>query len=78
MDLRSRIRAWLVFMGWKQSELAEKSGLSRAAISQICGTGKYKSTPSQKALEKIVGAFGITMERFYGEVPRAPVRKRAA
>lgn len=35
----------------------------------------WRNVPSTRNLAKIVGALGITMERFYGRVPKA---KKAA
>ena len=65
-------------MGWTQSELAEKADLSRAAICTIEGAGKYKANPSQKALARIVEAFGISMAQFYGSVRKPKKSPKAA
>lgn len=75
MDLGARIAAWRRVRGLTQSQLADATSLSRAAICQIEGAGKYKSNPSQESLAAIVDALGLTMERFYGRVPKG---KRAA
>jgi putative transcriptional regulator len=75
MELGPRVRAWRESRGWTQADLAERTGLSRAAICQIEGAGKYKSDPSQKSLNAIVEAFGVTYTRFYGRVP-APKRSK--
>lgn len=53
-----------------RQELAEAVGVTVAAVYQWEGTGEHKVQPSLKTLEKIVDAFGITMERFYGRLPK--------
>lgn len=53
-----------------QAELAAVIGKSRAMICMIEGAGKHTSQPSPKTLQAIVDAFGVTMERFYGSVPK--------
>lgn len=76
MDLRTRIRLWREFKGWTQAKLAEQAGLSRASVCHYEGAGKRQSDPSQAALNEIVTALGLTMAKFYGEIPKA--KKRAA
>lgn len=70
MDLGTRIAAWRVWRGWTQAQLAAAAGLSRAAVCQYEGAGKYKSDPSQRALNAILAALALTIERFYGETPK--------
>lgn len=70
MDLGSRITAWRKQRDLTQVELAERAGVSPSAICQW-ESPKYKAAPSQASLEAIVAALGLTMERFYGRVPRA-------
>lgn len=69
MDLSSRISSWRKFKGLTHRELAEKIGVSAAAVYQWEGTGESKTSPSQANLEALVDALGLTMERFYGKVP---------
>jgi transcriptional regulator with XRE-family HTH domain len=76
MELGDRVAAWRRYRGWKQSELAARSGLSRAAICQIEGAGEYKSSPSQRSLNAIVDALDVTLTRFYGRIPKP--RSKAA
>ncbi len=71
MELGDRIAAWRRSKGWTQSQLAEASGLSRAAICQVEGAGKHKMNPSQESLNAMVKALGVTMEKFYGRIPKA-------
>lgn len=70
MDLGARITAWRNWKGWTQAQLADEASLSRAAVCQYEGAGKYKSDPSQAALTKIITALGITMAAFYGAIPK--------
>lgn len=72
MDLGARIDGWRKARGMTQLELAKRAGRSRAAISYYV---RGQETPSHKALCDIVDALGLTMERFYGRIPKA---KRAA
>lgn len=71
MDLGERIAAWRKWKGWTVQQLAEAVGVSAAAAYQWEGSGKSKTHPAQPTLEKIVDAFGLTMERFYGRIPKA-------
>lgn len=50
--------------GWNQSELADKSGVSRVMI------GKYErgdAVPSLDAAKKIADAFGVSLDYLVGE-----------
>jgi transcriptional regulator with XRE-family HTH domain len=53
-----------------QQALADAAGVTRAAVSQWEGGGNTKATPSHEHLTKVVAAFGLTMERFYGRLPK--------
>jgi len=73
MNEREMIRRWIV---WKsdrdskmffQKDLAEKAGLSITYLSNIM-TGTRN--PGTKTLERIAGAFGITMAEFYSGPPQ--------
>lgn len=37
----------------------------------VCQWEKSLARPSQRSLEALVAALGLTMERFYGRVPKA-------
>lgn len=83
LELGARIAAWLDWKGWSQKQLADACGYSRAAVCQwVSGTKgdgtkkKLKASPSQKSLAAIVDALGISLEKFYGRVPKP--RKVAA
>lgn len=71
MELGERIAAWRKWKGWTVPRLAEAVGVTAAAAYQWEGTGKAKTSPAQPTLEKIVAALGLTMERFYGRLPKA-------
>lgn len=70
IDLGTRIAAWRRAKGLTQRELADRLGLTAAAVYQWEGTGEQQVRPSLKNLEALVDALGITMERFYGRLPR--------
>lgn len=71
LDVGKRIAAWRAAKGWTQQQLAEAVGVTHAAVYQWEGTNGYHATPSLESLGKIVDALGITMERFYGRIPKA-------
>lgn len=71
LDVGKRIAAWRAARGWTQQQLAEAVGVTHAAVYQWEGTNGYHATPSLDNLEKVVAALGITMERFYGRIPKA-------
>jgi transcriptional regulator with XRE-family HTH domain len=70
MDVGARIKAWREAKGWSQQELADAVGVTHAAVYQWEDTGENKTTPSLAKLEKVAEAIGITMERFYGRIPK--------
>lgn len=67
-----RISDWLRYKGRRPAWLARETRLSTSAIAQI---QENKINPSLESLGRIVGALGITMEQFWGDVPAV---KRAA
>lgn len=70
MDIGSRVAGWMQHRGLNQKQLADKSGISRAMMSQVVGRGKYKTNPSQKTLKAIVeNGLELSMEQFYGPIP---------
>lgn len=78
MDLGTRIRSWRASRGYTQGELAKLAGVSVAAVCLWEGTGKRQNSPSQKHLDKVVKGLGLTLEKFYGKVPKPSKAKRAA
>lgn len=58
-----------------QGQLAEAIGVTRSAVCMWEGRGEYKNSPSQGHLAAAVEALGLTMERFYGRIPK---ERRAA
>lgn len=70
MDLGTRIAAWRRAKGYSQTQLAEKIGVTVAAVSYWEG-GEKQTSPTHEHLEAVVAALGITMERFYGRIPAA-------
>lgn len=70
MELGVRIAGWRKAKGLTQRELAERIGVSPAAVYQWEGCGDAKTKPALVHLEKLVDVLGISMERFYGRVPK--------
>ena len=50
--------------GWTEYQLAERSGLPQSTISSWYKKGM---TPSFSSLEKICGAFGLTLSQFFAD-----------
>lgn len=68
MDLPIRIAAWRSLRGLPMRVLAEACDVTVSAVSHW---ESGKATPSPKHLATIVvDVFGITMQRFYGRIPR--------
>ncbi len=74
-DTGKRIAAWRKAKGLSYADLADAVGVTVAAVYQWEGSGGHKTRPALVTLEKIVDAFGLTMEQFYGPIPKA---KRAS
>jgi transcriptional regulator with XRE-family HTH domain len=74
MDLGTRISAWLKVRGMTQKDLAVAVGVSPAAVTAWV-KGEY--APGNGNLEAIATALDVTMERFYGRIPKAKVAASA-
>jgi DNA-binding XRE family transcriptional regulator len=70
MDLGTRIAAWRKAKGLTQRTLADAAGVTVAAVSQWESGGKHHCLPSQSSLSAVVERLGVTMEQFYGRIPR--------
>ena len=70
VNLGERIAAWRRARGLTQRALAEAIGVTPAAVYQWEGTGDSRTSPSQSNLEAVVEALGLTIERFYGRLPK--------
>lgn len=68
MTVGQRIRAWRKHAGLTERGLADAIGVTPPAIYQWERHGKI---PTLNNLQKMVDAFGISMERFYGRTPKA-------
>lgn len=78
MDLAIRIATWRKHKRLAQRELAVAADVSTSAV---CLWETGRCSPSQRHIEAVVGALGVTMARFYGRLPRlpkSPPRERAA
>jgi transcriptional regulator with XRE-family HTH domain len=69
MDLGSRLLSWLRVKNVSQAQLAEKVGLSPAAISKIVNG---KNDPTYANLRKFQDALGLTETEFHGPIPEVP------
>lgn len=68
MELGIRLAAWRKSKGLSQGYVAKALGITRAAVSQWeDGT----TQPTQDNLARVVELFEISMERFYGRLPKA-------
>lgn len=70
MNLGTRIKTWRCKREWTTTQLAEAVGVSVSAVSHWESGKKHATTPTQKNLLAIAAALGITMEQFYGPLPR--------
>src|SRR5690554_2452360 len=62
-NLWNRVREERARRGWSQRELAERTGLSRSAVSAV-ETGQVE--PSTAAALALAGAFGVAVEDLFG------------
>lgn len=67
MELSERIKRWRESKDLTQAALADRLAISPAAVAQW---ELGQTTPSTKHLEKLAETLGVTMERFYGRVPK--------
>lgn len=67
MTTGERIRKWREWAGLRRADVAGALGITPAAIS-YWETGK--TTPRPSNLEGFAGLVGISLESFYGPVPR--------
>ena len=61
-DILSAITAYRQARGWTEYQLAERSGLPQSTISSWYRKNMVPTVPS---LEKICGAFGITLSQLF-------------
>jgi molybdate-binding protein/DNA-binding XRE family transcriptional regulator len=65
----NQIKTWRVARGWSQAELAERTGISRTAISAIEGRRMVPSVAAAMALAKV---FETTVEELFSQSAVAP------
>lgn len=63
-DILSTISTYREERGWSEYQLAERSGLPQSTISSWYRKNMVPTVPS---LEKICGAFGITLSQLFAE-----------
>ncbi len=62
MNVLEKITKYRLERGWTEYQLAERSGLPQSTISSWYRKNQIPTIPS---LEKICGAFGITLAQFF-------------
>lgn len=70
MTVGERLAAWMKVKGVTHQQLADKLGLTAAAVYQWVGTGESQTMPSLANLEAAVRALDLTMLQFYGRIPK--------
>ncbi|MGE3460219.1 MAG: helix-turn-helix domain-containing protein [Kofleriaceae bacterium] len=70
MDLGKRIEGWCDAKEMDFAELAEKVGVTVAAVYQWVGSGESRTNPSASNLPKIAKAFGVSLSEFFGPIPK--------
>jgi molybdate-binding protein/DNA-binding XRE family transcriptional regulator len=71
----NRVREHRRLRGWSQMGLAERAGISRAAVSAI---ETSRLVPSVAAALSLASAFGCSVESLFGPVPGGPAEPRWA
>lgn len=66
MDILETIRKMRLERGWTEYQLAEHSGLTQSTISSWY---RKNMQPSVASLERICGAFNITLSQFFAASP---------
>jgi len=72
VELNERIRVWREYAGLTKTALANAVGVAMTAVIQWENGG---TTPKSENLELIAEACGVSMEQFWGRLPK---RKRSA
>ena len=67
MDLGPRIAAWLRVRNMTQSALADACGVTPQAVTAWV---RHNKPISQRNMEAILKTFGITIQEFYGPIPK--------
>jgi transcriptional regulator with XRE-family HTH domain len=67
VNIGSRIAGWREAKKLTQQQLADEIGVTRAAVYQW---ELGQTVPSTRHVEKVAEICGVTMERFYGRVPK--------
>jgi len=71
VDVGKRIAKWREAKGLTQQDLARAVGVTHAAVYQWeSDDADTHTTPSLENLEKVAAAFGVTLAKFYGPVPK--------
>lgn len=67
MDINVRLTRWREHKGMTKSSLAAAADTTPQAVDRI---ESGDSMPSLHMLEQLVKALGLTMEKFYGQLPK--------
>ena len=74
VHLGCRIKTWRTAKGLTQRQLAKKIGISTTAVHYWEREDGLRTSPKERHLTAAVAAFGISMERFYGRLPKVKAR----
>lgn len=69
-DLHVRIRRWREAAGLNQAQLAEKCGVTPAAVCYWESSSGHG--PATDRLSQIASACGISLRIFFGDLPKQP------
>lgn len=69
-SLAARLVYWRKARKLTQAQLAKRIDVTQSALSHWESEGDDHTDPSQANLEKLVGALDLTMEKFYGRLPK--------
>jgi len=70
-----RVKALRLERGFTLNDLAERSGVSRSALSKL---ENDKASPTYDVIQKLARGFGMTVGEFLGEAPRSGSAARRA
>lgn len=77
-ELPHRIRGWRESKGLSRQGLADKLGVTVAAVYQWEGSGGHTAVPSTANLIAMAEVFGISMIQFWGKYPPVKKARRAS
>lgn len=70
MDALGNVKELMMARGWTEYRLAKESGLPQSTITNLF---KRNNLPTITTLERICGAFGITLSEFFAETGQSVI-----